>query len=102
MEVLGWGYCSLPVGTSTVCGTHPFFVVRVFSGLQPDFCGDKASGSWGPVIALSTLNLRVRKTLLKMETLPAVFLSVRSGDWMVSIALKDAYLQVPIHPDSRK
>ena len=28
--------------------------------------------------------------------------SVRSGDWMVSLDLKDAYLQVPMHPESRK
>ena len=62
----------------------------------------KASGSWRPVIDLSTLNLRVRKTPFKMETLQSVLLSVRSGDWMVSIDLKDAYLQIPIHPDSRK
>ena len=62
----------------------------------------KASGSWRPVIDLSTLNLRVHKTPFKMETLQSVLLSVRSGDWMVSIDLKDAYLQIPIHPDSCK
>ena len=42
------------------------------------------------------------KTPFKMETLQSVLLSVRSGDWMVSLDLKDAYLQVPIHPDSCK
>ena len=62
----------------------------------------KASGSWRTVIILSTLNPRLRKTPFKMETLQSVLLSVRSGDWMVSIDLKDAYLQIPIHPDSRK
>ena len=30
------------------------------------------------------------------------FLSVRPRDWMVSLDLKDAYLQVPMHPESRK
>ena len=73
----------------------PGFYSRVFVVM-------KASGLWRPVIDLSTLNLRVCKTLFKMETLQSVLLSVRSGDWMVSINLKDAYLQVPIHPDSRK
>ena len=73
----------------------PGFYSRVFVVM-------KASGSWRPVIDLSTLNLRVRKTPFKMETLQSVLLSVRSGDWMVSIDLKDAYLQVPVHPDSRK
>ena len=62
----------------------------------------KASGSWRPVIDLSLLNLKVLKTPFKMETLQSVLLSVRRGDWMVSIDLKDAYLQVPMHPESRK
>ena len=62
----------------------------------------KDSGSWRPVIDLSLLNLKVLKTPFKMETLQSVLLSVQSGDWMVSLDLKDAYLQVPIHPDSRK
>ena len=62
----------------------------------------KASGAWRPVIDLSTLNLRIQQISFKMETLQSVLLSVRPGDWMVSLDLKDAYLQVPMHPDSRK
>ena len=62
----------------------------------------KASGSWRAVIDLSLLNLKVLKTSFKMETLQSVLLSVQRGDWMVSLDLKDAYLQVPIHPGSRK
>ena len=62
----------------------------------------KASGAWRPVIDLSTLNLRIQQTSFKMETLQSVLLSVRPGDWIVSLDLKDAYLQVPMHPDSRK
>ena len=62
----------------------------------------KASGSWRPVVDLSLPNLRVQKTSFKMETLQSVILSVRAGDWMVSLDLKDAYLQVPMHPESRK
>ena len=62
----------------------------------------KASGSWRPVIDLSLLNLRILKTSFKMETLQSVMLSVQPGDWMVSLDLKDAYLQVPMHPESRK
>ena len=62
----------------------------------------KASGPWRPVIDLSLLNLKIQKTSFKMETLQSVLLSVRTGDWMVSLDLKDAYLQVPMHPDSRK
>ena len=62
----------------------------------------KASGAWRPVIDLFILNLRIQQTSLKMETLQSVLLSVRPGDWMVSLDLKDAYLQVPMHPESRK
>ena len=28
--------------------------------------------------------------------------SLRTGDWMASVNLKDAYFQIPIHPGSRK
>ena len=60
------------------------------------------TGSWRPVIDLSVFNRFVLKTPFKMETIQSVLLSVRQGDWMVSIDLKEAYLQVPVHPDSRK
>ena len=36
-----------------------------------------------------------------METIQSVLLSVRPGDWMASIDLREAYLQVPVHPESR-
>ena len=36
------------------------------------------------------------------ETSRLVLRAVRRGDWMVSIDLKDAHLQVPFHPESRK
>ena len=122
--------CSIPFGPSTVCGTHPFSVLQPTSirgqALEKEvqslvqkgalelaplpspsfynwiFVVMKASGSWRPVIDLSILNLRVCKTPFKMETLQSVHLSVWSGDWMVSIYLKDAYLQVPVHPDNCK
>ena len=32
---------------------------------------------------------------------PVVLQSIRSGDWMISLDLQDAYLQVPVHPQSR-
>ena len=37
----------------------------------------------------------------QMETIQSVLLSVRQGDWMASIDLREAYLQVPVHPESR-
>ena len=62
----------------------------------------KTSGSWRPVIDLSTFNLFVDVSHFRMETIQSVLLSVRQGDWMASIDLKEAYLQVPAHPDSRR
>ena len=62
----------------------------------------KTSGSWRPVIDLSTLNLFVDVSHFQMETIQSVLLSVHQGDWMTSIDLKEAYLQVPVHPDSRR
>ena len=62
----------------------------------------KASGAWRSVVDLSTLNLRIQQTFFQMESLQSVLLSVRPGNWMVSLDLREAYLQVPMHPDSRK
>ena len=62
----------------------------------------KTSGSWSPVIDLSTLILFVDVSHFRMETIQSVLLSVRQGDWMASIDLKEAYLQIPVHPESRR
>ena len=35
-----------------------------------------------------------------METPQSVLHSIRQGDWMISLDLQDAYLQVPVHPES--
>ena len=61
----------------------------------------KATGGWKPIIDLSTLNLNVDQTPFRMETSQTVLRAVRRNNWMVSIDLKDAYLQIPIHPASR-
>ena len=61
----------------------------------------KTSGLWQPVIDLSLLNRFVDVSHFQMETIQSVLLSVRQGDWMASIDLREAYLQVPVHPESR-
>ena len=66
------------------------------------FLVKKASGGWRPVISLSHLNEFVQLTRFKMETVASVLLSVREGDFLASLDLKDAYFQIPIHPSSRK
>ena len=59
-------------------------------------------GGWRPVIDLSHLNDFVQLTSFKMETVASVLLSVREGDFLASLDLKDAYFQIPIHGSSRK
>ena len=65
------------------------------------FVVTKASGGWRLIIDLSTLNLSVVVSKFQMETAQLVLRLVRRNDWMVTIDLKDAYLQIPIHPQSR-
>ena len=74
---------------------------------DPDFSShlflvEKVTGRWRPVIDLSHLNEFVRLTPFKVETVASVFLSVRVGDFLASINLKDAYFQIPVHQSSRK
>ena len=66
------------------------------------FLMEKASGGWRPVIDLSPFNEFVQQTPFKMETATSVLLSVRKGDFLASIDLKDAYFQIPVHVSSRK
>ena len=54
------------------------------------------------MISLSHLNEFVHLTRFKMETIASVLLSVREGDFLASLDLKDEYFQIPIHPSSRK
>lgn len=73
----------------------------------PGFCSrmfvvPKKTGGFRPIIDLSTLNTYVTKTRFKMETTRSVMEAVRQGDWMASVDLQDAYLQVPMHQDSRR
>ena len=66
------------------------------------FLVEKVSGGWRPVIDFSHLNEFVQLTPFKMETVASVLLSVREGDFLASLDLKDAYFQIPIHRSSRK
>ena len=54
------------------------------------------------MIDLSHLNEFVLQTPFKMETVASVLLSAREGDFLASIDLKDAFLQIPVHQSSRK
>ena len=66
------------------------------------FVTPKVTRGWRPVIDLSRINRVVAVSHFHMETAQSVLQSLRPGDWMVSLDLQDAYLQVPVHPSSRR
>lgn len=66
------------------------------------FVVPKKSGNWRPIIDLRNLNELIWKTPFKMETKESIKLSVRQGDWMVSVDLQDAYYQIPIAKEDRR
>ena len=58
--------------------------------------------SWRPAINLSLLNRFVDISHFRMETIQSVLMSIRQWDWMASIDLREASLQVPVHLESRR
>ena len=76
----------VPKGAVELAPPSPVYYSRLFVAWN-------ASGSWRPVIDLSHLNKFVLQTCFKMETSQSVFRSIQKFDWMISIDLKDAYLQ---------
>ena len=76
--------------------SDPGFYSRMFIIERPD------KKKWRPVIDLSPLNKFIQQTPFQMETNVSVLRAIRQDDWMISIDLKDAYFQIPIHPQSRK
>ena len=58
---------------------------------------------WRPVIDRhSRLNTFLHVEKFKMETPESIRTSLIPGEWVSSIDLSDAYLHIPIHPNSRK
>ena len=60
------------------------------------FLAPKKKNTWRPIINLRPLNQFIKKSKFKMTTLRQVIQEVRTGDWMLSIDLKDAYFHVPV------
>ena len=69
--------------------------------LQSAIPNGKDDGGWRPVIDVSVLNGFIPLTKFRMETVASVLTSIHRGGWMFSVDLKDAYFQIPIHPESR-
>ena len=121
---------TLPSASSSVCGAHPHaFVCPYFHqggctrGGHPCFDRQGCSGACSssvsrllqpPVCRLK--DLRVVETghrpvssqplrgriALPHGDYPVCSSVCLSGDWMASIDLREEYLQVPVHPDSRR
>ena len=66
------------------------------------FLVPKPHQRWRPVIDLSKLNTFLLVERFKMETPESIWASLIPGEWVSSIDLSDAYLHIPIHPNSRK
>ena len=66
------------------------------------FLVPKPHQRWRPVIDLSRLNTFLHIEKFKMETPESIRTFLIPGEWVSSIDLSDAYLHIPIHPNSRK
>ena len=75
--------------------SHDGFYHRLF--LVP-----KKGGGQRPVLDFSALNQFIETEHFKMENLVTLKSLLNKGDYMINLDLTDAYLTVPMHPDSRK
>ena len=66
------------------------------------FLVPKPHQRWRPVIDLSRHNTFLLVERFKMEAPESIRASLIPGEWVSSIDLADAYLHIPIHPNSRK
>ena len=65
----------------------------------PTFLAEKKGGGQRPVVNLKALNNFVRSEHFKMESLHILPDLIQTGDYMIKLDLKDAYLQIPIYQD---
>ena len=66
------------------------------------FLVPKPQQRWRPVMDLSRLNAFLLVERFKMETPESIRASLIPGEWVALIDLSDAYLHIPIRPNSRK
>jgi hypothetical protein len=66
------------------------------------FLVPKPNGKWRLIINLRPLNKYLVRLKFKMLTTRELALTLEKGMWATSIDLSDAYLHIPIHPQSRK
>ena len=73
-----------------------------FLCLSPIFVIPKSSGDLRVILNLKQINQFIPVQHFRMETLSVILPQLSSQDWAATIDLKDAYLHVPIHPQSRR
>ena len=66
------------------------------------FLVPKPNRKWRPVIDLSALNKFVKVSQFKMETPESIRASLQKGSWVTSVDFTDAYLHIPVDPQSQK
>ena len=70
--------------------------------LSPIFVIPKSSGDLRVILNLKLINLFIPPQRFRMETLSVILPQLSPQDWAATIDLKDAYLHVPVHQDSRR
>ena len=68
--------------------------------LSPIFVIPMSTGDLRVILNLKVINLFIPVQHFRMETLSVILPQLTPDDWAVTIDLKDAYLHVPVHPDS--
>lgn len=66
------------------------------------FLVPKSSGGVRGILNLKQLNQGVWYRRFKMHSLRSILASVRKGDFLQSVDLREAYLHVPVHPSHRR
>ena len=69
---------------------------------SPVFLPAKKDESYRMILNLKKLNKYIDSKHFKMESLQNVLHMIKSGVWMASVDLQDAYYSVPIHEEYQK
>ena len=70
--------------------------------LSPIFVIPKKTGDLRVILNLKKIYMFISVQHFRMKTLNVILLNLRPHDCAVSIDLKDTYLHVPVHPQSRR
>ena len=80
-------------------GNRPRSGSRLLQSSFPSGKGDRGLASRDRPLTCTSLFCKLRS---RWRQWPSVLLSIREGDFLASIDLKDVYFQIPVHQSSRK